>query len=89
MNRHLARRRVPRAIANILRPATLALGVAAGALEPFELRCEYATNPLGVDVRAPRLSWALRSDQPSDRPTAYQILVASSPELLAREIGDL
>ena len=27
------------------------------------LRCEYRSDPLGVDTRAPRLSWAMASDR--------------------------
>jgi alpha-L-rhamnosidase len=53
------------------------------------LRCEYLVNPLGVDVTAPRLSWVLRSDVRGQRQTAYRVLVASSPEILNREQGDL
>ena len=34
------------------------------------LRCEYLTDPLGLDVRAPRLSWVPPFDQ-----AAYQIIV--------------
>ncbi|CAG0937251.1 Alpha-L-rhamnosidase [Thermoflexales bacterium] len=40
------------------------------------LTCEYRTNPLGIDVRQPRLSWQLQSDQRGAHQTAYQILVA-------------
>ena len=27
------------------------------------LACEYLTDPLGIDVREPQLSWQLKSDQ--------------------------
>ena len=53
------------------------------------LRCEYLTNPLGIDVPAPRLSWMLESDQQGYRQTAYQILAAGSPAALNQDIGDL
>ena len=43
-----------------------------------ELRCEYRSNPLGIDNRNPRLSWILESDQRGQRQTAYQITAASS-----------
>jgi hypothetical protein len=33
----------------------------AGGLSPSYLRCEYRTDPLGVDVKAPRLSWIVES----------------------------
>ncbi len=68
---------------------------AAGAVRsrrPYgrvRLRCEYLTNPLGIDEVAPRLSWIVESPERGERQSAYQILVASSPELLAAGQGDL
>lgn len=53
------------------------------------LRCEYSTSPLGIDTARPRLSWQLRSEERGQRQTAYQILVASSPDSLAKDHGDL
>ena len=61
----------------------------AGALSPTRLRCEYTFNPLGIDVPHPRLLWKLESKERSQRQSAYQILVASSPSLLAKDNGDL
>jgi len=66
--------------------------VSAPALNPVlvtTLRCEYAASPLGIDVREPRLSWVLESDRRGERQTAYQVLVASTPEELAADRGDL
>ena len=59
---------------------------------PSDLRCEYLAEPVGLDVCKPRLSWKLTAASPSlrgVRQRAYQILVASSPELLAKNKGDL
>jgi alpha-L-rhamnosidase len=64
------------------------------------LRCEYRENPLGIDVAKPRLSWGIADPQSemsnsksqitrSVRQAAYQVLVASTPELLAKDQGDL
>jgi alpha-L-rhamnosidase len=53
-----------------------------------DLRCEYATDPMGIDVRAPRLFWKLKSDAGGARQTAYQILASSSLEPLSRDEGD-
>jgi alpha-L-rhamnosidase len=53
------------------------------------LRCEMLANPEGIDVTTPRLSWVLSGDQRGIAQTAYQILVASSPEKLAANEGDL
>jgi len=56
------------------------------------LRCESLTNPLGIDISKPRLSWILEAANESQRnlmQLAYQIVVASTPEALARGDGDL
>jgi len=74
------------------------------AVEVRDLRCEYLAAPLGVDVARPRLSWVIedRSQRSASfaKPTAamevrgqqqaaYQVLVASTPALLAKDQGDL
>jgi alpha-L-rhamnosidase len=53
------------------------------------LRCEYLSNPLGIDAERPRLSWVIESARRGERQTAYRVLAASTPELLAKEQGDL
>jgi len=58
-------------------------------LSPADLRCEYLENPLGIDMPKPRLSWKLDSSIRGQKQTAYRILVASSPEKLKSNIGDL
>jgi alpha-L-rhamnosidase len=51
------------------------------------LTCEYQTNPLGIDVLQPRLSWQMQSDQRGARQTAYQILVAPAEASLEAGTG--
>jgi alpha-L-rhamnosidase len=63
--------------------------VAAAALSVAETRCEYLINPLGIDELQPRLTWRVDSNDRGARQTAYRILVASSAEQLAGNIGDL
>ena len=46
----------------------------------FGLRCEYAENPLGIDVRRPRLSRKLKSDKRGAAQAAYQVQVAATRE---------
>jgi alpha-L-rhamnosidase len=60
----------------------------AAGFEVAQLRCEYRTHPLGLDMAQPRLSWLNTSSERGARQTAYQILVASTPELLAANQGD-
>ena len=59
------------------------------ALQVNHLRCEYKTNPLGVDAARPRLGWQLQSDTRGQRQTAYEILVATSKDALAPGQADL
>jgi alpha-L-rhamnosidase len=58
-------------------------------IEIVSLKCEYVSNPIGIDVTQPRFSWILQSDQRGQKQTAYQILVASSSDLIKRNSGDL
>lgn len=58
------------------------------AIGVADLRTEQLKNPLGIDTRQPRLGWRIESDEQNVVQTAYHILVASSPELLAQGKGD-
>ncbi len=53
-----------------------------------QTRCEGRFDPAGIDAAAPRLSWTMESGERNQYQTAYQILVASSQELLQRDNGD-
>jgi alpha-L-rhamnosidase len=59
------------------------------ALSVQNIRCEYMSNPIGVDNEKPRLSWQLISDLRADKQIAYELLVSSSIENLAKNDGDL
>jgi alpha-L-rhamnosidase len=61
----------------------------AGAQPPGHLRCEYLSNPTGIDVRQPRFQWVLDNSGRGVMQTAYQVLVASSSANLARDRGDV
>lgn len=65
------------------------VGGVGGALRTVNLRCEYMVDPLAVGEPNPRLTWIVESDGRAQVQTAYRILVASTPELLAAERGDL
>ncbi len=62
---------------------------ASGVLQAERLRCEYLTEPRGVDRPSPELSWIVTSDQRNQWQSAYRVLVASSPQKLAGGEGDL
>ena len=42
------------------------------------LLCEYHTNPLGIDVVKPRLSWQMNTTEKNVQQTAYEIRVANT-----------
>src|SRR6185312_11041355 len=53
-------------------------------MTPIDLRCEYRTDPLGIDVAQPRLSWKLpAAGARGARQSAYQIQCAASAADLA------
>src|SRR5437762_2020256 len=65
------------------------IAIAAPALTPIALRCEYLDSPLGLDQPHPRLTWRVESPERGQKQTAYRILVASDEGGLKRERGDL
>jgi len=58
-------------------------------LAATDLRCEDLVDPIGIDIVKPRLSWQMRSDNNGAAQTAFQILCASSPDLLKQGVTDL
>lgn len=64
-------------------------GAPAASLAPCDLRCEGATDPLGVDLPKPALSWKLRSDIRGDRQSAWEIRAAATARELASGTADL
>jgi alpha-L-rhamnosidase len=67
----------------------LLAGLFLRAADVENLRCEYMVNPLGVDKATPRLSWKIVSSMRGDLQKAYQVVVSSSRELLAKDDGDM
>ena len=56
---------------------------------PEQLRCEGLVNPLGIDRATPRFSWMIPPGARGLAQSAYQVLVADSPESLADDMGNL
>jgi alpha-L-rhamnosidase len=63
--------------AGLFRPMTSAAASAPSA--PVRLTTEHATEPLDVEVAAPRFSWQLGGDRGDVVQRAFQIAVASRP----------
>ena len=53
------------------------------------LKCEYKTNPLGVDILKPHLSWILESEQRGITQSGYQIFVSSTRQKLDENVPDI
>ena len=89
-------RRVALCLSTVALLAGISVAYAAG---PAKLRCEYLSEPSGIDVVKPRLGWVIedlkstirnpQSETRGRKQTAYQILVASSQALLKKDQGDL
>ena len=62
---------------------------AEGPQPPTDLRCEYLSNPIGIDVREPRFSWVLHHTARAQAQTAYQVLVSGRPEGVDQDTGDV
>jgi alpha-L-rhamnosidase len=54
-----------------------------------DTKCEYRSNPLGIETARPRLSWVIDSSRRGEAQTAYEILAASSESNLAGGKPDL
>lgn len=44
-------------------------------LKIYDLKTEYRTNPVGIDAKAPRFSWKMKSDRTNVIQTSYRIRV--------------
>jgi alpha-L-rhamnosidase len=63
--------------------------LAFDANPPSHLQCESMTEPLGIDIVHPQLSWQLQDSRRGARQTAYEIRVAGSAEALAQDHADV
>ncbi len=67
----------------------ISLVEAQNKISLIDLQCEMLTNPEGIDVVQPRLSWQLSSGFSGVAQTAYQIVVSSSKDKLESNNFDL
>ncbi len=57
--------------------------------KPTKLECESLSTPLGMDAKAPVLSWIIQDSRPGARQSAYEIQVASSSSALTAGKADV
>jgi alpha-L-rhamnosidase len=77
-----------RSVATLIAVACLqpvAYSSPSNSLTVVALRTEHASNPVGIDIAAPRLSWQIHLARRGARQSAYQIRVASSEAGLLAE----
>ncbi len=48
------------------------------AINPENLTCEYIQNPLGIDIRKPRLSWNFTATGKNQFQSAYEIILSDN-----------
>ncbi|MDR1861058.1 MAG: glycoside hydrolase family 78 protein [Bacteroidales bacterium] len=60
-----------------------------GQIEVTSPQCELTVSPQGIDCLQPRLSWQIESPERGVVQKARRIIVASSPEKLAADEGDI
>lgn len=72
-------------------PSVSNISAAVSAVSVSDLKCEYLTDPLGVDTNKPRFSWKLSDSNftRGQKQTAYRVLVSSSLTNLNSDNGDL
>lgn len=56
---------------------------------PVDLRCEYAQDPIGLDVPQPRFSWRIDGAEQGAAQRGYQVLVAATIADLNADRGTL
>lgn len=55
---------------------------------PYDLRCEYLVNPLGIDVTNPRLTWKINDANEGAMQSAYRVLVGTDSAAVAAGTGN-
>ncbi len=55
------------------------------AAHPFALRCNYRVNPMGIETLTPNFSWQIATHEQNWLQSAYQIVVATTPEALTEK----
>jgi len=59
-------------------------GISQNQCVPVDLRCEFLSNPIGLDTDQPRLNWRLEDKRPGAKQTAYQIFIGTDSLLIKK-----
>lgn len=55
----------------------------------LDLKCEYDTNPIGLDILTPQLSWRIEAKERNKLQNAYRIIVADSRERIMQDDANI
>ncbi|OKS87914.1 alpha-L-rhamnosidase [Mucilaginibacter polytrichastri] len=70
--------------------ALFTTNVYAGAVcKPVGLKCEYLTNPIGLDAPHPRFTWYMQDARLGAKQTAYQIDISADSAVLSKGDGTI
>jgi alpha-L-rhamnosidase len=69
-----------RVFESLLSALLLLLPLSAASHSVCHLTCEQQSHPLGVTATHPRFSWQMVAEERGSHQSAWQILVADSPE---------
>jgi alpha-L-rhamnosidase len=72
----------------LLSQAWTAFAVPMPAPAVTTLRVEYKENPIGIDVRQPRLSWQIQSERRGTLQSAYQVQVGTNSQMNRNLVWD-
>ncbi len=61
----------------------------ANRFAPFELKCDYLREPLGIENLTPAFSWRLKHSQNNQYQKAYQIIVSDDIEQIKDRKGNV
>ncbi len=66
-------------------------GLTQSTMSVVDLKCEYQSEPIGIDIELPCFNWKLSDTENTrgQKQTAYQILVATNKMQLDKDKGDL
>jgi alpha-L-rhamnosidase len=67
----------------------LSVNIFASSITPCDLRCEYMSNPLGLDIVVPRFGWTFLSGERNQRQSAYELIVGDSEKGIQRLKGNV
>ncbi len=56
---------------------------------PVDLKCEHLSQPIGIDVQDPRLSWRMHDSRRGALQTAYRVLVDTDSLALINDKGSI